>query len=93
MAFYEDIKANVVIPKIRQYGALVSLKRQGSIDMWEKFYDDILYEWFWRNTDTGEISSTQPVPVEEVYTGKAIITKYSQEEVNNTTILSQSKNI
>lgn len=87
MAFdYNRIVTNVVIPQIVDKGLDVVLTRYYSVEgAWEKKYD-IDYDPYWENTETGDISYIEPTGYTEVYTGKALVTSFTDEERRDTTI-------
>jgi hypothetical protein len=88
MAFdYNRIVVNTVIPQIADKGKDVILIREFSVDgVWSKKYDPITYEPYWENSETGEISYTEPTGYTEIYTGKALMTNFEEEDFRDTSI-------
>ena len=58
---YDNILANVVVPKIKEFGKTVIL-RQKSITLgdWVKTFDNVEMIYIWTNSTTGEVLFEEP---------------------------------
>ena len=58
---YDNILANVVVPKIKEFGKTVTL-RQKSITLgdWVKTFDNVEMIYIWTNSTTGEVLFEEP---------------------------------
>ena len=58
---YDNILANVVVPKIKEFGKTVTL-RQKSITLgdWVKTFDSVEMIYIWTNSTTGEVLFEEP---------------------------------
>lgn len=58
---YDNILANVVVPKIKEFGKTVTLK-QNSITLgdWVKTFDNVEMIYIWTNSTTGEVLFEEP---------------------------------
>jgi hypothetical protein len=87
MAFdYDAIVSNVVIPQLQDKGVDAVLTREFGVDgEWEKKFDPVTFEQYWENSD-GDISSTEPSGLVEVYAGKVLVTDFTDEERTDSSI-------
>lgn len=95
MAFdYQRIVTDVVLPQIEDKGTDVILTRYYSVEgEWEKKYNSITFEQYWENTETGELTYTEPSGYTEVYTGKGLVTGFTDEERRDSSIKTGDKKI
>lgn len=95
MAFdYQRVVYETVIPQITDKGTLITLTRIiDSSESWEHVMDEVTFTEYWENKDTGEIVFVEPGEMTEVYTAMGVITDFTEEEINNTSIKTGDKKI
>lgn len=84
---YTAIKNNLVIPKIREFGKVVVLRRPGSNSGYTKGFDPVEGRHYWTliappNTVVYTDPASSPVDV----SGYGVEVKYEQNEIDGTTI-------
>lgn len=63
---YNKILSNVVLPKLKEFGKSITLKKKTiSSGDWVREYDPVSMGYVWRNTDTGEVVYEEPTATEE----------------------------
>lgn len=63
---YNKILSNVVLPKLKEFGKSITLKKKTiSSGDWVREYDPVSMGHVWRNTDTGEVVYEEPTATEE----------------------------
>jgi hypothetical protein len=91
---YSLLVTSTVIPKIREYGVDVTLTRNISVGaLWERKYDPVNLEIYWENLNTGATTTTEPVDMQQTYTSKCVVTDFTEEEKQNTSILMGDKKL
>ena len=59
---YQAILANVVLPKLKEFGKPITIKQQTSVvGDWVKSFDAVESQYIWTNEATGEIVYEEPV--------------------------------
>jgi hypothetical protein len=59
---YQAILANVVLPKLKEFGKPITIKQQTSVvGDWVKSFDAVESQYIWTNEATGEIVYDEPV--------------------------------
>ena len=86
---YNKILSNVVLPKIKEFGKQLTLKKKtiASGD-WIKQYDPVSMGYIWKNTETGEISDTEPAATEEYTEHKIdmLVDTFKNKEIDGTLV-------
>ena len=63
---YNKILSNVVLPKLKEFGKSITLKKKTiSSGDWVREYDPVSMGYVWRNTDTEEVVYEEPTATEE----------------------------
>ena len=63
---YNKILSNVVLPKLKEFGKPITLKKKTiSSGNWVREYDPVSMGYVWRNTDTEEVVYEEPTATEE----------------------------
>ena len=86
---YNKILSNVVLPKLKEFGKLLTLKKKtiASGD-WIKQYDPVSMRYIWKNTETGEVSDTEPTATEEYteYNVDMLVDTFKNKEIDGTLV-------
>ena len=86
---YNKILSNVVLPKIKEFGKQLTLKKKtiASGD-WIKQYDPVSMGYVWKNTETGEVSDTEPTATEEYTEHKIdmLVDTFKNKEIDGTLV-------
>ena len=76
-------------PKIKEFGKQLTLKKKtiASGD-WIKQYDPVSMGYIWKNTETGEISDTEPAATEEYTEHKIdmLVDTFKNKEIDGTLV-------
>ena len=86
---YNKILANVVLPKIKEFGTLLTLKKKTiTSGDWVKQYDPVSMGYIWKNTETGEITDTEPTATEEYteYNVDMLVDTFKNKEIDGTLV-------
>ncbi|HZJ98456.1 MAG TPA: hypothetical protein VFC79_00530 [Tissierellaceae bacterium] len=86
---YNKILSNVVLPKLKEFGKSTTLKKKTiTSGDWIKEYDPVSMGYVWKNTETGEVSDTEPTAT-EVYTEynvDMLVDTFKNKEIDGTLV-------
>ena len=86
---YNKILSNVVLPKLKEFGKSITLKKRTiSSGDWVREYDPVSMSHVWRNTETGEVSDTEPTATEEYteYNVDMLVDTFKNKEIDGTLV-------
>ncbi len=84
---YDAIKNNLVIPKIREFGKVVVLRRPGSNTAYTKGFDPVEGRYYWTlNAVPNTVVYVDPASTPVDVSGYGVEVKYEQNEIDGTTI-------
>ncbi len=86
MGFYDEIVDETVIPIIEEMGATLSFSRSGDTSEWVREYDEDTMGYVWRNTNTEEIVTEEPIATETIIETNAIRVNYENDMIDGTLI-------
>lgn len=90
---YAALRDSLVVPKIREYGRPITLRRPGTAAGWTKTYNAAQGRWQWKNNTTHVIVYVDPAATPVDVAGYGIEVKYEQAEIDGTTVLSNDRRI
>jgi len=95
MAFdYDRIVNTVVIPQIRDKGIDVTLTRVLDVaGVWEHKFDPVTFEEYWQSTVDSSIVYVEPTGGTSTFTAKAVITDFTENEREDSTIKAGDKKV
>lgn len=86
---YNKILSNVVLPKLKEFGTLLTLKKKTiTSGDWVREYDPVSMGYVWKNTETGEVSDTEPTATEEYteYNVDMLVDTFKNKEIDGTLV-------
>lgn len=90
---YSAIEDNVARPLIVRFGTTVTVTRTEDTTVYEKEYDPITFSYYWIDKVTGQRFDSQPGSTTKTYNGLCVLTAFTEEEIDNTNILSGDKKL
>jgi hypothetical protein len=84
MGFYTDIRDDVAIPLVEEYGQSITVKRYVDGD-WERKFSTSELKYYWEDSE-GTIVWTDPSGEPVEYSGYGVVTFFSEDQIDGTNI-------
>lgn len=89
--FYTELRDDVAIPLISQYGQTITRTRIADTSTWVKEYVPEEGRFRWRNTSSGAIQYTAPTGTTTTTSGNGIVTQFEDSQIDETLVLRGDK--
>lgn len=87
MAFYEDMRDDVAVPLITEFGQPLILYRTEDTVTYTRNYDPVTMSYYWEDGE-GTRFDTEPTETQVEYSGYCITSTFSAEQIDGTNIKS-----
>jgi len=79
---YARLRDEVAQPLIENYGTALLLHRIEDTTEYVKHYDPVTMTYYWEEVSTGDRIDTEPLPVQQTYTGSCVIQRYRTDQID-----------